>query len=198
MTPPVPDPAPGDLSDDIRELTGLYLSTRRADLARLDAALAAGDLAVIRAVGHAFKGSSAPFGFVEAGRLGAEPEEAAVRRPRAVARSFPSSRRRCPRRAAPMADAAAPIAAIGFIDAFLLALLPLAASLLGIAFVMLRRRQGALAIANAALAHERERVHFALEGASLTIWDWDIATGAVWLNANWKEMLGERPPDPTR
>jgi HPt (histidine-containing phosphotransfer) domain-containing protein len=79
MTPPDPGPVPGDLSDDIRELTGLYLSTRRADLARLDAALAAGDLAAIRAVGHAFKGSSAPFGFVEAGRLGAELEEAASR-----------------------------------------------------------------------------------------------------------------------
>ena len=79
MTPPDPDPAPGDLSDDIRELTGLYLSTRRADLARLDAAVAAGDLAVVRAVGHAFKGSSAPFGFAEAGRLGAKLEEAANR-----------------------------------------------------------------------------------------------------------------------
>jgi PAS domain S-box-containing protein len=89
-------------------------------------------------------------------------------------------------------DAAAPIAAIGFIDAFLLALLPLAAALLGTAFVMLRRRQGALEKANAELARERERVHFALEGASLTIWDWDIESDAVWLNANWKEMLGER------
>lgn len=79
MTIPDPGPPPGDISDDIRELTGLYLSTRRTDLARLDAALAAGDLAVIRAVGHAFKGSSAPFGFPEAGRLGAELEEAAMR-----------------------------------------------------------------------------------------------------------------------
>jgi len=35
--------------------------------------------AVIRTVGHAFKGSSAPFGFPEAGRLGAELEEAATR-----------------------------------------------------------------------------------------------------------------------
>ena len=79
MTLPDPDAPPGDIADDIRELAGLYLSTRRGDLARLDAALAAGDLAVIRAVGHAFKGSSAPFGFPEAGRLGAELEEAATR-----------------------------------------------------------------------------------------------------------------------
>jgi HPt (histidine-containing phosphotransfer) domain-containing protein len=79
MPRPGPDDPRGDISDDIRELTGLYLATRRADLVRLDAALAAGDLAVIRAVGHAFKGSSAPFGFPEAGRLGAELEDAATR-----------------------------------------------------------------------------------------------------------------------
>ena len=72
MPRPDPDDPRGDISDDIRELAGLYLSTRRADLVRLDAALAAGDLAVVRSVGHAFKGSSAPFGFPEAGRLGAE------------------------------------------------------------------------------------------------------------------------------
>lgn len=79
MPRPGPDDPGGDISDDIRELAGLYLSTRRADLVRLDAAVAAGDLAVIRSVGHAFKGSSAPFGFPEAGRLGAELEEAATR-----------------------------------------------------------------------------------------------------------------------
>lgn len=79
MPRPGPDDPRGDISDDIRELAGLYLSTRRADLVRLDAALAAGDLAVVRSVGHAFKGSSAPFGFPEAGRLGAELEEAATR-----------------------------------------------------------------------------------------------------------------------
>jgi len=79
MTQPPPGGAPFDLSDDIRELMGLYLEARRADLARLEAALAAGDLATARAVGHAFKGSSAPFGFPEAGRIGAELEEAAAR-----------------------------------------------------------------------------------------------------------------------
>lgn len=84
VTPPDPDPVPGDISEDVRELMGLYLSTRRADLARLEAALASGDFAVIRAVGHAFKGSSAPFGFAEAGRIGAELEEAAQRADRAA------------------------------------------------------------------------------------------------------------------
>ena len=79
MSDPGPDDPRIDISDDIRELAGLFLQTRRADLARLDAALAAGDLGTIRAVGHAFKGSSAPFGFPEAGRLGAELEDAASR-----------------------------------------------------------------------------------------------------------------------
>ena len=68
-----------DIADDVRELAGLYLEARRADLARLEAALAAGDFATIRAVGHAFRGSSAPFGFPEAGRIGGELEEAAER-----------------------------------------------------------------------------------------------------------------------
>jgi HPt (histidine-containing phosphotransfer) domain-containing protein len=84
VTLPDPDPVPGDLADDVRELMGLYLGSRRADLARLEAALASGDLAVARAVGHAFKGSSAPFGFPEAGRIGAEIEEAAQRGDRAA------------------------------------------------------------------------------------------------------------------
>jgi len=79
MARPGPDDPGFDLSEDILELKGLYLATRRADLARLDAAVASGDLAVVRAVGHAFKGSSAPFGFAEAGRLGAKLEEAANR-----------------------------------------------------------------------------------------------------------------------
>jgi HPt (histidine-containing phosphotransfer) domain-containing protein len=81
-------PGSGDgktgFEDDVRELAGLYFEARRADLARLDAALAANDLAAVRAVGHAFRGSSAPFGFPEAGRLGAELEEAAARGDRAA------------------------------------------------------------------------------------------------------------------
>lgn len=79
MPPPKPDPAAADMAEGVRELAGLFLEARRADLARLDAALAAGDLDAARAVGHAFKGSSAPFGFPEAGRIGAELEQAAAR-----------------------------------------------------------------------------------------------------------------------
>lgn len=94
MAQPGPD---DDLADDIRELAGLFLQARRADLARLDAALAAGDLDGVRAVGHTFKGSSAPFGFPEAGRLGAALEEAAASGDReAIARLVPQLRASLP------------------------------------------------------------------------------------------------------
>jgi HPt (histidine-containing phosphotransfer) domain-containing protein len=79
MDPQEPDDAKIDIADDVRELAGVFLAARHADLARLDAALAAGDFDTIRAVGHAFRGSSAPFGFPEAGRIGALIEEAAAR-----------------------------------------------------------------------------------------------------------------------
>ena len=96
MNPTKPDEPP-DFSDAVRELAGLYLEARRADLARLDAALAADDFAAIRAVGHAFRGSSAPFGFPEAGRIGAELEEAAARADReAVAVLVPRLRASIP------------------------------------------------------------------------------------------------------
>lgn len=84
MAQPGPGDGKSDFDDDVRELAGLYLEARRADLARLDAALAANDLEAARAVGHAFRGSSAPFGFPEAGRLGAELEDAAARGDRAT------------------------------------------------------------------------------------------------------------------
>lgn len=94
MAQPGPD---DDLADDIRALAGLFLQARRADLARLDAALAAGDMEGVRAVGHAFKGSCAPFGFPEAGRLGAALEEAAASGDReAVARLVPQLRASLP------------------------------------------------------------------------------------------------------
>jgi HPt (histidine-containing phosphotransfer) domain-containing protein len=83
MAQPGPD---DDLADDIRALTGFFLEARRADLARLDAAVAAGDLEGVRAVGHAFRGSCAPFGFPEAGTIGAALEEAAARGDREAVR----------------------------------------------------------------------------------------------------------------
>ncbi len=83
------------------------------------------------------------------------------------------------------------------VDFFLLALLPVAAALLGAVLQILRKRQAELDEATAKLGAERDRVRNALEGASLTIWDWDIATDSMWLNANWREMLGHYP-DETR
>ena len=79
MDPRDPDDAKDGYADGVRELAGLFIASRRADLERLEAAAAAGDLATIRAVGHVFHGSAAPFGFAEAGRIGALIEEAAVR-----------------------------------------------------------------------------------------------------------------------
>ncbi|MBL0141202.1 MAG: Hpt domain-containing protein [Betaproteobacteria bacterium] len=79
MTSRKADQTPLDISDDMRELAALFLETRRADLARLEGALAAGDFETIRAVGHVFRGSSAAFGFPEAGQIGAQLEEAAAR-----------------------------------------------------------------------------------------------------------------------
>ena len=86
--PRQPDEARIDIADDVRELAGLFLAARRADLARLDEALAAGDLATVRAVGHVFHGSAAPFGFPEAGRIGARLEEAAARGDLGAARAL--------------------------------------------------------------------------------------------------------------
>ena len=94
MAQPGPD---DDLADDIRALAGVFLEARRADLARLDAAVATDDLDTVRAVGHAFKGSCAPFGFPEAGTIGAALEEAAARGDReAVDRLVPRLRATLP------------------------------------------------------------------------------------------------------
>jgi HPt (histidine-containing phosphotransfer) domain-containing protein len=77
MTPLNPDEPGPDISAEARALVGLFLESRRADLARLDAALAAGDFETIRSVGHIFRGSSDAFGFPEAGRIGTQLEDAA-------------------------------------------------------------------------------------------------------------------------
>jgi PAS domain S-box-containing protein len=71
----------------------------------------------------------------------------------------------------------------------------MAAALLAAMLKILRLRKAELDEAQARLASERERVRNALEGASLTIWDWDIAADTIWLNANWKEMLGHYPEE---
>lgn len=62
---------------DARELAAVFLAARRADLPKLRAAIAAGDLASVRAIGHVLRGSAATFGHAEAGRIGARIEAAA-------------------------------------------------------------------------------------------------------------------------
>lgn len=85
--------------------------------------------------------------------------------------------------------------AIPYVDAFLLALVAAAVAVLAAAFLTLRGRQRALERANADLAAERDRIRFGLEGSSLTVWDWDIAADAMWLSANWREILGGAPAE---
>ncbi|MBX3672420.1 MAG: PAS domain S-box protein [Burkholderiales bacterium] len=85
--------------------------------------------------------------------------------------------------------------AIPYVDAFLLALVAAAVAVLAAAFLTLRRRQRALERANADLAAERDRIRFGLEGSSLTVWDWDVAADALWLSANWREILGGAPAE---
>ena len=84
---------------------------------------------------------------------------------------------------------------ISFADAFLLAIVPIAAILLGVTLRILANRRVALLRAFADLERERDRVRSALEGSSLTIWDWDIVADTIWLNSNWKEMLGGSPDE---
>ncbi len=43
------------------------------------------------------------------------------------------------------------------------------------------------------LKGDRERYAFALEGANDGLWDWNVATGAVWYSERWQTMLGYRP-----
>jgi HPt (histidine-containing phosphotransfer) domain-containing protein len=78
MTEP-PDADRAAFEEEARELRQMFLAARQADLARLGTAIAAGDFATVRAVGHVLRGSGATFGFPEASRLGAELEQAAGR-----------------------------------------------------------------------------------------------------------------------
>ena len=42
-------------------------------------------------------------------------------------------------------------------------------------------------------ALERDRIQAAIEGSGISLWDWDIADDALWLDANWATLLGHTP-----
>jgi PAS domain S-box-containing protein len=44
-----------------------------------------------------------------------------------------------------------------------------------------------------ALRENEERLHLALEGSKLALWDWNIATGMVYLSEQWSVILGDAP-----
>jgi diguanylate cyclase (GGDEF)-like protein/PAS domain S-box-containing protein len=45
------------------------------------------------------------------------------------------------------------------------------------------------------LEHSESRLQLALEGSAISLWDWDLASGRVYLSERWAELLGE-PPHP--
>ncbi|HWQ38813.1 MAG TPA: diguanylate cyclase [Burkholderiales bacterium] len=51
--------------------------------------------------------------------------------------------------------------------------------------------------AEARVRHAREQLHLALSGSRLALFEWNLASGEVYLSERWAEMLGE-PPRPTR
>jgi HPt (histidine-containing phosphotransfer) domain-containing protein len=57
-----------------------YLRNRDGDLAKLDAALAAGNFPVLRKLGHNLRGSAGAYGLPPLSDIGARLEEGAVRR----------------------------------------------------------------------------------------------------------------------
>jgi signal transduction histidine kinase/FixJ family two-component response regulator len=63
----------------LRTLTARFLANCGRDLARLRAALAGGELAVTRAIGHSLRGSGSSYGFDEITRLGRAIEEDSLR-----------------------------------------------------------------------------------------------------------------------
>lgn len=68
-----------EVPQDLREVARLYLESRGADLARLEAAREASDFEEVRRIGHKLRGSSRTLGFLRAGEIGMELESAALR-----------------------------------------------------------------------------------------------------------------------
>ncbi|MGH1347033.1 MAG: Hpt domain-containing protein [Nannocystales bacterium] len=71
---------PNTLDPDARALMPLFLSTRRADLAELRAALDVGALDLAARVGHRISGTAQSYGFTELGELAVELQQHAEKR----------------------------------------------------------------------------------------------------------------------
>ncbi len=71
---------PQTLDPDARELMPLFVSTRRADLTELQAALDAGALDIAARIGHRIRGTAQSYGLTELGELALELEQGADRR----------------------------------------------------------------------------------------------------------------------
>ncbi|MEO8104213.1 MAG: PAS domain-containing protein, partial [Betaproteobacteria bacterium] len=49
----------------------------------------------------------------------------------------------------------------------------------------------------AKLAHSRERMHFALQGSNLALWDADVPNNEIYFDAEWAAILGYPPEETT-
>ena len=75
---PVGAPIHVEVADWLKPVVPGYLEKRRRDVAALEAALARGDYAIVRTLGHQMSGSGAGYGFSEITAIGAELEESAL------------------------------------------------------------------------------------------------------------------------
>ncbi len=67
---------------DLAPIIPRYLELQAADLAEMQAALAAGDMDTVRLLGHRMKGTGLSYGFGELSRLGGSIEAAALAKDR--------------------------------------------------------------------------------------------------------------------